>query len=81
LDGEGKRFAGEKYDTVGKALELRSRGLIFHCSDEMVHISHGRLLEDAMSRNNRVEVNFCEIADPKYEHRSAPSFLGKGWVM
>lgn len=31
LEGEAKRFLGEKYDTVSKARKLKSPCLIFHC--------------------------------------------------
>ena len=32
LEGEGKRYEHERYDTVEKALKIDSRTLIFHCA-------------------------------------------------
>ena len=32
LDGEARRFNGEKYGTVEHALKLQSKALIMHCS-------------------------------------------------
>ena len=45
LEGEAKRFDGEKYGTVDLALNIQSKSLVFHCSEEVVHISHARMLE------------------------------------
>ena len=41
----------------------------------MVHISHGRLLAEALARDSDEEVVFHEIKDEEYEHRSAPTYL------
>lgn len=52
FETEAARYEGEKYDNIKNALSIRSRAMILHCSDEMVHISHGRLLYDAFVRVN-----------------------------
>jgi hypothetical protein len=44
FETEAARYEGEKYDNISKALKLNTKSLVTHCSEEMVHISHGRFI-------------------------------------
>jgi hypothetical protein len=53
FETEAARYEGEKYDNVGKALRINSHSLIVHCSKELVHLSHGKLIHSALQHNSQ----------------------------